>query len=346
MVRIFSFYIRFHMKKIFFASFILVLLAVGALYFAKQRIFAPSETDSWTTFQVENGSSAVKIGKILETNHLISNAKLFSWWCRLEKIQLKAGWYDIPPKTSIAGLAKILSAGKTATRKVTIPEGRASWEMPAYFREALPDFDSTQWESLVHDAEFAKELGIDAPSLEGYLLPDTYPIEFGATEKDIARQMVRANQRLKSEMEALQSPLWKELGGWHQVLTLASVVEEETGKTDERAMIAGVFVNRLRQGISLGADPTVRFIFRNLTGPIYKSQLQSDSPYNTRRFRGLMPGPISNPGRKAIEATLNPAHTDALFFVAKDDGSGTHFFAKTLSEHNKFKSTAAKNRGE
>ena len=120
----------------------------------------------------------------------------------------------------------------------------------------------------------------------------------------------------------------------------------ETGKTDERAMIAGVFVNRLRQGISLGADPTVRFIYRNLTGPIYRSQLQSDSPYNTRRFRGLMPGPISNPGRKAIEATLHPANTDALFFVAKDDGSGTHFFARTLSQHNKFKSTAARNRGE
>ena len=165
------------MKKFFFALLILAFLAAGSLYFAKQRIFAPSETENWTTFQVENGSSAVKIGKILEANGLISNGKLFSWWCRLEKIQLKAGWYDIPPKTSIASLAEILSSGKTATRKVTIPEGRASWEMPAYFREAIPDFDSTQWENLVHDAEFAKELGINARSLEGYLLPDTYPIE-------------------------------------------------------------------------------------------------------------------------------------------------------------------------
>ena len=108
------------MKKFFFALLILAFLAAGSLYFAKQRIFAPSETENWTTFQVENGSSAVKIGKILEANGLISNGKLFSWWCRLEKIQLKAGWYDIPPKTSIASLAEILSSGKTATRKVTI----------------------------------------------------------------------------------------------------------------------------------------------------------------------------------------------------------------------------------
>ena len=163
------------MKKIFFSFLILILLAAGSLYYAKQHIFAPSEISRWTTFQVENGSSAVKIGKILESNSLVSNGKLFSWWCRIKKIQLKAGWYDIPPKTSIAGLAQILSSGKTATRKVTIPEGRASWEMPAYFREVLPDFDSTRWESLVHDANFAKELGVNAISLEGYLLPDTYP---------------------------------------------------------------------------------------------------------------------------------------------------------------------------
>lgn len=334
------------MKKIVFVALFALLLAAGGLHFAKQRIFAPSETKVSTIFQVENGASAKRIGKILESRGLISSGRLFAWWCRYKKAPLKAGWYDIPARTSIAGIAEILSAGKTAIRKVTIPEGRASWEMPAYFRKAIPDFDSSAWESIVHDSLFAKELGLRANSLEGYLLPDTYPIEISATEKDIARQMVLANLKLRDEMSAQKSPLWNELGSWHRILTLASVVEEETGKPDERPLIAGVFVNRLRQGIPLGADPTVRFIFRNLTGPIYKSQLQSDSPYNTRRFPGLMPGPISNPGRKAIEAVLHPQKTDALYFVAKDDGSGTHFFSKSLSEHNRYKSTAARNRGE
>lgn len=333
------------MKKIVFTPFLLVFLVLGLLYFARERIFSPA-SNSPATFQVESGSSAIKIGKALEARGLVSNGKLFSWWCRYKKASLKAGWYDIPEKTSIAGIVEIFTTGKTAVRKVTIPEGRASWEMPAYFRKAHPEFDSTKWESIVHDPAFARELGIEAESLEGYLLPDTYPIGIGATEKDVARQMVRANKKLRDEMEAKGSPLWKELGGWHKVLTLASVVEEETGKTDERQLIAGVFINRLRQGIPLGADPTVRFVFRNLTGPIYKSQLQSESPYNTRRFPGLMPGPISNPGRKAVEAVLYPQKTDALYFVAKDDGSGTHFFAKSLSEHNRYKSQAAKNRGE
>lgn len=333
------------MKKIVFTLFLLVFLALGLLYFAREKIFSPSD-NSPATFQVENGASAAKIGNTLEAHGLVSSGKLFAWWCRYKKASLKAGWYDIPEKTSIAGIVEIFTAGKTAVRKVTIPEGRASWEMPAYFRKTIPDFDSTKWESIVHDPDFARELGIQAASLEGYLLPDTYPIEIGATEKDIARQMVRANKKLREEMEAKGSPLWKELGNWHRILTLASVVEEETGKTDERPLIAGVFINRLRQGIPLGADPTVRFIFRNLTGPIYKSQLQSDNPYNTRRFPGLMPGPISNPGRKAVEAVLYPQKTDALYFVAKDDGSGTHFFAGSLSEHNRYKSQAAKNRGE
>lgn len=334
------------MKKIVFTALLLVFAAVCALYLARERVFAPSETSAETLFQVENGSTAVKIGKSLESRGLVSSGKLFSWWCRYQKSSLKAGWYELPAGASIADIAEILSRGKTAVRKVTIPEGRASWEMPAYFRKTIPEFDSSKWELIVHDADFAHELGVEANSLEGYLFPDTYPIEFGASEKDIARQMVAANLKFRSEMEKKGSPLWKELGGWHKVLTLASVVEEETGKTDERSLIAGVFVNRLRQGIPLGADPTVRFIFRNLTGPIYKSQLQSDSPYNTRRFPGLMPGPISNPGKKAIEAALYPQKTDALYFVAKDDGSGTHFFAKSLSEHNRYKSTAAKNRGE
>lgn len=334
------------MKKILFFLIFLCLLGFLAFQVAKARIFAPSDVAVSTAFQVPSGSSPTKIGQKLESSGLISNGKFFAWWCRLQKIGLKTGWYDIPPKSSIAEISKILSSGKTATRKVTIPEGRASWEMPAYFHKEFPDFDSTRWEALVHDSAFAHSLGIEANSLEGYLLPDTYPFEIGASEKDIAAQMVKANLKLQSKFESLQSPIWQELGSWHRILTLASVVEEETGKPEERPLIAGVFLNRLRIQMPLGADPTVRFIFRNLTGPIYKSQLQSNSPYNTRRFPGLMPGPISNPGRKAIEAVLFPQKTDALYFVAKDDGSGSHFFSKTLSQHNSYKSIAAKNRGE
>ena len=203
-----------------------------------------------------------------------------------------------------------------------------------------------RWNKLVQDPKFARSLGIEANSLEGYLLPDTYPFPIDADEETILKQMVAANLKVRDEMQKKPGSMWNTLGSWHKVLTLASVVEEETGIPEERPLIAGVFHNRLRIGMPLGADPTVRFIFRNLTGPIYKSQLNSNSPYNTRKFKGLMPGPISNPGRKAIEAALFPAKTEALYFVAKDDGSMTHFFSKNLSDHNRYKDVATKNRGE
>ena len=230
--------------------------------------------------------------------------------------------------------------------RITIPEGRASWEIPAYLQKAYPDLSADRWNKLVQDPKFARSLGIEANSLEGYLLPDTYPFPIDADEETILKQMVAANLKVRDEMQKKPGSMWNTLGSWHKVLTLASVVEEETGIPEERPLIAGVFHNRLRIGMPLGADPTVRFIFKNLTGPIYKSQLNSDSPYNTRKFKGLMPGPISNPGRKAIEAALFPAKTEALYFVAKDDGSMTHFFSKNLSDHNRYKDVAAKNRGE
>jgi UPF0755 protein len=218
--------------------------------------------------------------------------------------------------------------------------------MPAYIKKAYPELSEDRWNKLVQDPKFARSLGIEANSLEGYLLPDTYPFPIDADEETILKQMVAANLKVRDEMQKKPGSMWNTLGSWHKVLTLASVVEEETGIPEERPLIAGVFHNRLRIGMPLGADPTVRFIFKNLTGPIYKSQLNSDSPYNTRKFKGLMPGPISNPGRKAIEAALFPAKTEALYFVAKDDGSMTHFFSKNLSDHNRYKDVAAKNRGE
>ena len=264
----------------------------------------------------------------------------------MDKPNLKAGWYEIPPRQTLEQIFALLASGKNAVRKVTIPEGRASWEIPAYLKKAFPDLNEDRWNKLVQDPKFAQSLGVDANSLEGYLLPDTYPFAIDADEETIIRQMVAANLKVRDEMKGKPNSKWTTLGSWHKVLTLASVVEEETGKPDERFLIAGVFHNRLEIGMPLGADPTVRFIFRNLTGPIYKSQLNSDSPYNTRKFKGLMPGPISNPGRKAIEAALFPADTKALYFVAKDDGSGTHFFSSTLTDHNKYKDVAAKNRGE
>lgn len=343
-----NFFIKFLFMKKFFAflTFFLVLFGLFGFFHIKSRFEAVSQNKEIILLELPKGSSLKNVSKILHQNNVWNDSDIFNLHCRLKKCALKAGWYEIPPHISLEELVALLSSGKNAVRKVTIPEGRASWEIPNYLQKAFPKIDSAKWNALVHDKNFANKLGVTIGNLEGYLLPDTYPFPVNATEEDILKQMVQANLKLKKEMEEKNSPMWKKLGGWHQILTLASVVEEETGKPDERPLIAGIFHNRLDIGMPLGADPTVRFIFKNLTGPIYKSQLQSDNPYNTRKFKGLMPGPISNPGRKAIEATLYPNKTNKLYFVAKDDGSGTHFFSATLAEHNNYKNIAAKNRGE
>ena len=335
------------MKKIFtIFVLLLVILAIFAVFQGKKRINAVSDNQETVLLEIPKGSSAAKVSQILQEKGVWKDGLAFKVRNKMDKPSLKAGWYEIPPRQTLEQIFALLASGKNAVRKVTIPEGRASWEIPAYLKKAFPDLNEDRWNKLVQDPKFAQSLGVDASSLEGYLLPDTYPFAIDANEETIIRQMVAANLKLRDEMKGKPGSKWATLGSWHKVLTLASVVEEETGKPDERFLIAGVFHNRLEIGMPLGADPTVRFIFRNLTGPIYKSQLNSDSPYNTRKFKGLMPGPISNPGRKAIEAALFPADTKALYFVAKDDGSGTHFFSSTLTDHNKFKDVAAKNRGE
>jgi UPF0755 protein len=343
----FFFYILGIMKKILFTIVLFALFAgLTGTFWVYHSIRKPSVNEKFVIVKIPQGASATKIGQILQKNGLISSEHLFTLWCRYQQPTLKAGWYEIPPQLSIEQLVEFLEEGKNAVHKVTIPEGRASWEIPDYLQKAFPGLDTAEWNRLVHDTAFTHDLGVEADNLEGYLLPETYPFPYEAKEKDIIAQMVKANLRLKTEFEEKESPVWKTLGGWHQVLTLASLVEEETGKVDERPLIAGVFLNRLRLGISLGSDPSVRFIFKNLTGPIYKSQLNCNSSYNTRKYKGLMPGPISNPGRKAIEAVLYPEGTNHLYFVAKDDGSGTHYFSSSLKEHNKYRDIAAHNRGE
>ena len=335
------------MKKILLIlAIILALLGTFLTVNLKSRMGEKAQNGQTVLLEVPKGSSPAKIFQILKQNGIWSDDLAFRLTMKRLNPSLKAGWFEIPAGLTLPQVLDIIASGKVAVRRVTIPEGRASWEIPDYLKKAYPNLDENRWNKLVQDPKFARSLGVEANSLEGYLLPDTYPFPIDADEETILKHMVAANLKVRDEMEKRPGSMWKTLGNWHKVLTLASVVEEETGIPEERPLIAGVFHNRLRIGMPLGADPTVRFIFKNLTGPIYKSQLNSNSPYNTRKFKGLMPGPISNPGRKAIEATLHPATTKALYFVAKDDGSMTHFFSNTLADHNKYKDVAAKNRGE
>jgi len=180
-----------------------------------------------------------------------------------------------------------------------------------------------------------RALGISAASLEGYLFPDTYRFSPDAGCRDVIERMVH---RFHSVYESIpfDSGIEQEYTR-HQIVTMASIVEKEATVAGERPRIAGVFFNRLRKGYPLGADPTVRYALRKFSGPLRVSELKTPSPYNTRRFAGLPPGPICSPGRGSLNAAASPLETRELYFVAKWDGSGEHDFSKTNAEHERKK---------
>jgi len=184
---------------------------------------------------------------------------------------------------------------------------------------------------LAKDRAFIESLGIAADSLEGYLYPDTYRFPRPTAVKDVIKAMVdRLGQVMTPEWQARAKDLHMTL---HEVLTLASVIEKETGAGGERAQISSVFHNRLKKKIPLQSDPTVIYGLPQFDGNLRKKDLSHPNPYNTYRWAGLPPGPIANPGAEAIRAALYPVPTPYLYFVSKNDG--THHFSATLVEHNK-----------
>ena len=213
-----------------------------------------------------------------------------------------------------------LVSGKAILHGFTVPEGLTSEQIVA---------------RLADDPVLTGELG-SIPA-EGTLLPETYKFSRGTTREQIIDQMRRAQERLIAEIWARRSSDLP-IATPAEFVTLASIVEKETGKADERPLVAAVFINRLRQNIRLQSDPTIIYGLFGGKGkpperPIFRSDIDKKTPYNTYLIDGLPPGPIANPGRAALEAVANPSRTDDLFFVA--DGTGGHVFAPTLEEHNR-----------
>lgn len=233
--------------------------------------------------------------------------------------QLKAGEYLIPAHASLHDIITMMAEGHVVIRKITVPEG----------------FNTKEILALLQSAE---GLTGDAPTdiKEGELLPETYHYSYGDSRAQIIQRMRAGMQKTLAELWAARDPSIP-LTTPQQAVTLASLVEEETGKPDERPHISSVFYNRLRIGMKLQSDPTVLYGLgrgaKNDNRSITLNDLQSNTPYNTYIIPGLPPGPISNPGRAALAAVLHPTTTPDLYFVA--DGTGGHRFAATLAEHNK-----------
>jgi UPF0755 protein len=328
------------------------LVVVGTLYLLTMKsqpnpkAFSGLESDPATgnvLYEVPPKVALQTLSQDLADKGLIPNATVFKFFLRLTKQdkKIRAGYYYVKTSNSVMEMASKLTAGKQATRTVTVPEGKTSWEIYSILKTYYP-LDSLAFDSLVQSQSFATACQVDASNLEGFLFPDTYVLPWKMTEREIIKVMVRRFHEVMSGFN-VESSVIKNYGvtGW---VTLASIVEKESALPDERELIAGVFYNRLLQGWSLGADPTVRFVRRKMTGPLFVSDLEVNSPYNTRRFAGLPPGPICSPGRGALQASLNPVHTDKMFFVAKEDGSRGHYFSVDNREHMRYKAQAVDNR--
>jgi UPF0755 protein len=295
-------------------------------------------------FRVERGERLGSVAKRLEADGSIPNRFLFRVVARLRGLdrELKPGRRTLPAGASIWTLVDALRQKPVAIR-ISIPEGRTCWDIAGILgRGGLAD--SLQFSALCEDSALARAVGIPAERLEGYLFPDTYLFDGSESPKELVRTMVRHYRQVWAELDTAHSASFKALGRTG-VLTLASIVEREAAVREESPLIAGVFYKRLQTGMTLGADPTVRYALRKFTGGLTVTDLAVESPYNTRRNPGLPPGPISNPGREALKAALFPNTAKGyLYFVAKDDGSRRHDFSSDYDVFLRSKHQAARKR--
>lgn len=307
---------------------VLVALEVGSRLFLEGAAVQGARREVVVT--IPQGSSLDEIAGILYREGLIEHPRLFSLAARVLKAdtKLRAGTVKLSLGQSLVELIQSLSTAKAVGLPVTIREGLVSSQIAEILSRDL-SIDSADFMRSVFDSALVRQLGLSAPSFEGYLFPDTYFFTGSETPARIIERMV-ANFRVKlpTDTEARLSELGMSL---NEIITLASIVEWECMISSEARVISSVYHNRLRRGMLLQADPTVAYALGKGPSRLYLSDLRVDSPYNTYKYVGLPPGAINNPGRRSIEAALRPAQTSYLFFVAQ--GDGTHAFTATFGEH-------------
>lgn len=296
-------------------------VAAGAVAYVKGReaFLAPGPSSSEIVVVVPKGAGGERVAQILADAGAISDPLVFRVAARLTEARLKAGEYAIPAAAPMAEAMAIVASGKVVQHFLTIPEG---WTV----KQALAAVAA------------APALEGEAPAAlpEGALLPETYAYVRGETRARLVARMSAAMEKALAEAWAVRAENLP-LRTPEEALALASIVERETGVAEERPRVAAVFVNRLRLGMKLQSDPTVIYGLSDGAGVldrgITRKDLEAAHPYNTYEIAGLPPGPIALPGRAALNATLAPADTRDLYFVA--DGSGGHAFARSLEEHNR-----------
>lgn len=325
------------MKKITLKSnlkLLAVAFAAVALVYIGVQLFVPSDIGSIGSAQIEveipPGSTYKQAIAILTKHNLIRDKMLFLVVGKLSGMdrKVRAGFYSFMGRMSPFQVFKRLVSGRIIEYEVTIVEGDTLAEIGRKLAEYRL-VTAEEFTDLVSDKELLELFEVQAPSLEGYLFPQTYRIPKGTTPKAVLRLMV--NTLRGSYPETLKAQAAKLGLSEREILTLASIVEKEAVADEERPIISAVYHNRLRKGMPLQADPTSIYGVKGRKGKITLSDLKRNTDYNTYVIKGLPPGPIASPGLKSIIAALYPANVPYLYFVSQ--GDGTHYFSKTWTEH-------------
>ena len=313
----------------FWGLLALVWIIVGLLYFQASR--SMSDDTELQVFEIVPGMTLKKVSLKLSRQNLIRSASAFQAIALIQGKQklIMVGEYNISPSMLPADILQRINSGKTVLHPVTIPEGYRITEIADLLnKQNLADKEIF----LQQTKNMELVTGVSADSLEGYLFPETYHFGKFTAEATIVKMMVETFKERALKQEFIKRA--REMGfSYHEIITLASLIEKETGKESERKQISSVFHNRLKKNMRLQTDPTVIYAIENFDGNIRKRDLKIDSPYNTYRHKGLPPGPIASPGLKSIVAALYPEKTVNLYFVSRQDGS--HQFSATLNEHNR-----------
>lgn len=314
----------------FVAALFALLVAAGLAAAAVHRLSALAEEAPEALFVVERGDSLASVARKLEEAGLVRDARAVVWLARLRGLssKLRAGEYRLSAALTPGEMLAHISEGRVVTYEVSFPEGFTARQIGERL-DARDLVDAAAFAAAVRDADLAARLEIPASNLEGYLYPETYRLPRGLAADEVASIMVEHFKQA-----------WREILDWagdhtldmHDLVTLASIVEKETGVPDERPLIASVFANRLARGMRLESDPTVIYGIPGFDGNLRRSDLDDgENPYNTYQIRGLPPGPIANPGIDSLRAAVHPADTDYLYFVSRNDG--THVFSRSYRDH-------------
>ncbi|OMF31745.1 aminodeoxychorismate lyase [Paenibacillus sp. FSL H8-0548] len=325
----------------------IIIIGAGSAAFYVWSSLKPTAAGEVQKIDIPKGSSANEVADLLEQQGLIKNSFIFKYYLKLndQGTRFQAGIYELSPGMDKDAIIAKLNAGDTVaaeTIRFTIPEGFTVLQMA----------DKLAAENLINKETFISLVAsqtnwgdVEAvrsipesdklhQRLEGYLFPETYEMKKESTEEDIIKRMAsELDRKLASLPEGWMDVLDERKISFHELLTIASLVEREVVVDEERALVAGIIYNRLADGMMLQIDATVQYSLDKPKERLYEKDLLVESPYNTYKVDGLPPGPIASPSFDSIEAALYPEKSDYLFYVTKKDGSQSHLFAKTYKEH-------------